>query len=172
MATMTFNWTNIGLWALRIIAALIMLQTLFFKFTAAEESVYIFSKIGMEPWGRIATGVLELVASILILFPRTTVAGALLAIGLMSGALFFHITKLGVVVKNDGGQLFTYALIVLVSSAVLVFVYRNDFTGYIKKLISISAISFTFLAVQNCDNHQNNFYAAQTPHSERFCSIK
>ena len=127
----------IGLWALRIIAALIMLQTLFFKFTAAEESVYIFSKLGMEPWGRIGTGILELIASVLILYPKTTAFGALLAIGLMGGALGFHLTRLGISVKNDGGQLFIYALIVFVFSAVLAFVYRNDFSNYIKKFTSI-----------------------------------
>ena len=136
---MTFNWINIGLWTLRIIAALIMLQTLFFKFTAADESVYIFSKIGMEPWGRIGTGVLELIASILILYPKTTAFGALGAIGLMGGAIWFHLTKLGISVKNDGGQLFIYALTVFVTSIILVFAYRNDFAGYIKKFTSISA---------------------------------
>ena len=116
----------IAVWVLRIIAAIIMLQTLFFKFTASDESVYIFSQLGMEPWGRIASGVLELVASILILIPRTTFFGAVLAIGLMLGAIGAHLTKLGIEVKNDGGQLFIYALVVLVSSAILAFVYRQD----------------------------------------------
>jgi uncharacterized membrane protein YphA (DoxX/SURF4 family) len=116
------------------------LQTLFFKFTGAEESIYIFSKLGMEPWGRIGTGVLELIASALILFPKTTSLGALLAIGLMGGAIWFHLTKLGISVKNDGGQLFIYALTVFVSSIILVFAYRNDLTIYIKKFTSMSAI--------------------------------
>jgi uncharacterized membrane protein YphA (DoxX/SURF4 family) len=89
---MTINLTSIGLWALRILAAVIMLQTLFFKFSGAEESIYIFSTLGMEPWGRIGTGTLELIASVLILFPKTTWIGALLAIGLMSGAIWFHLT--------------------------------------------------------------------------------
>src|SRR5437868_1367625 len=77
------NGTNIGLWILRLLAAAIMLQTLFFKFSGAEESIYIFSKLGMEPWGRIGTGVMELIASILILIPRTTGIGAIIGIGLM-----------------------------------------------------------------------------------------
>ncbi len=136
---MTFNWINIGLWTLRIIAAIIMLQTLFFKFTAADESVYIFSKLGMEPWGRIGTGVLELIASGLILFPKTTALGAILAIGLMGGAIFFHLTRLGLVVQNDGGQLFIYGLIVFVSSAVLLVAHKNDLSIYLKKFRSISA---------------------------------
>ena len=136
---MTFNWINIGLWTLRIIAAIIMLQTLFFKFTAADESVYIFSKLGMEPWGRIGTGVLELIASGLILFPKTTALGAILAIGLMGGAIFFHLTRLGLVVQNDGGQLFIYGLIVFVSSAVLLVAHKNDLSIYLKKFSSISA---------------------------------
>jgi uncharacterized membrane protein YphA (DoxX/SURF4 family) len=117
---------TIILWALRLIASVILLQTLFFKFSASEESVYIFSTIGMEPWGRIGTGVMELIAALLILIPRTTAFGALLAIGLMSGALFFHLTTLGLEVKADGGLLFIYALLVFISSAVLLFVYQSQ----------------------------------------------
>jgi uncharacterized membrane protein YphA (DoxX/SURF4 family) len=117
---------TIALWVLRLLAAVILLQTLFFKFSASDESVYIFSTIGMEPWGRIGTGIMELIAAILILIPRTTAFGALLAIGLMSGALFFHLTTLGIEVKGDGGLLFIYALLVLVSSAILLFVYQSQ----------------------------------------------
>ncbi|MBP7244867.1 MAG: DoxX family protein [Bacteroidia bacterium] len=101
------------------IAAFLMLQTLFFKFTASPESVYIFSTLGMEPLGRIGTGVGELIASALLLIPRTTWLGALGAIGLMSGAIFFHFTKLGIEVMNDGGQLFIYACLVLLCAGYL-----------------------------------------------------
>src|SRR5215813_7100888 len=83
-------------WVLRGIAAVILLQTLFFKFTGAKESVYIFSTLGMEPWGRIGSGVVELIASILLLLPKTVVYGALLSLGTISGAIFFHLTKLGI----------------------------------------------------------------------------
>ncbi len=124
---------NIFSWILRLLAAVIMLQTLFFKFSASEESVYIFSTIGMEPWGRIGTGVMELITAILILIPRTTAVGALLAIGLMSGAMFFHFTKLGIDVKGDGGQLFIYALLVFISSAVLLFIHQSQ----IKQLLNV-----------------------------------
>jgi uncharacterized membrane protein YphA (DoxX/SURF4 family) len=117
---------NILSWILRLIAAVIMLQTLYFKFSAAPESVYIFSTIGMEPWGRIATGIFELIASILILIPALTAFGALLAIGLMSGAIFFHLTKLGIEVQGDGGQLFAYALIVFICSLILLIIYRQQ----------------------------------------------
>src|SRR2546423_5232454 len=99
---MSLNLTTTGIWVLRLLAAVIMLQTLYFKFSGAEESIYIFSTLGIEPWGRIGIGILELIASVLILFPRTTGIGALLGIGLMSGAIFFHLTKLGLVVMNDG----------------------------------------------------------------------
>jgi len=132
---MTLNLKTTGLWILRILAALIMLQTLFFKFSGAEESIYIFSKLGMEPWGRIGSGVFELIASALILFPKTTAWGALIAIGLMGGAIFFHLTKLGISVMDDGGQLFIYALIVFISSVILLFVYRQQIIGYTKKSI-------------------------------------
>lgn len=123
---MSFNTKAVILWALKLLAAAIMLQTLFFKFTAAPESVYIFSTLGMEPWGRIGTGVMELIASVLILIPTTTGVGAVLGIGLMGGAIFFHLTKLGLVVQDDGGQLFIYALLVFISCLVLAFVYRKD----------------------------------------------
>jgi len=126
------NFSAIGIWILRIVAAIILLQTLYFKFSAAPESIYIFSKIGMEPWGRIATGLFELIAAVLILIPATTVFGALLAIALMTGALFFHLTKLGINVQNDGGQLFIYAVLVFISSVVLVIIYKNELIG-IKK---------------------------------------
>src|SRR4030095_9599523 len=119
------NFSTIGIWILRLLAAVILLQTLYFKFSAAPESIYIFSKLGMEPWGRIGTGVLELIAGILLLIPATTVFGALLATSLMAGAIFFHITKLGIIVQDDGGQLFIYALLVFVSSIALIILYRN-----------------------------------------------
>jgi len=126
---------TIAPWVLRMIAALIMLQTLYFKFSGAEESVYIFSKLGMEPWGRIGTGILELIASLLILYPRTTFFGAVLATGLMAGAVIAHVTKLGIAVKDDGGQLFIYALLVFISSAVLGIIYRDTGINLIKKII-------------------------------------
>jgi uncharacterized membrane protein YphA (DoxX/SURF4 family) len=137
---MVINWNITGLWIIKIIAALIMLQTLYFKFSGAEESVYIFSRLGMEPWGRIGTGVLELIASTLILYPRTTVIGALLGAGLMSGAIFFHLTKLGIAVQGDGGQLFVYALLVLLSSSLLLLINRKEITGFINHLFSSSAL--------------------------------
>ncbi|HEY6900871.1 MAG TPA: DoxX family protein [Puia sp.] len=118
--------TTIFFWILRILAAIILLQTLFFKFSGAEESIYIFSTLGMEPWGRIGTGIVELVASILILVPRTTPFGALLAIGTMSGAVFFHLTRLGIEVRGDHGQLFIYALLVLASCCILAWKLRKQ----------------------------------------------
>jgi len=129
---MSFNFTKIATWVLKLLAAVIMLQTLYFKFTAADESVYIFTQLGMEPYGRIGIGVMELIASVLILFPKTTAFGAALAIGLMAGAIFFHISKLGIVVMNDGGQLFIYALLVLIASLVLIIIYRQQLYNFIR----------------------------------------
>lgn len=126
---------TIAPWVLRIIAAVIMLQTLYFKFSGSEESVYIFSQLGMEPWGRMATGILELIASILILYPKTTFFGSVLAIGLMFGAVGAHLTKLGIEVKNDGGQLFIYGLLVLLSSFILAIIYRIDGINLIKRIL-------------------------------------
>jgi len=109
---------------LRAFAALVMLQTLFFKFSASEESVYIFSTLGMEPWGRIGSGIAELIASVLLLVPGTITIGALMATGIMAGALAAHLTKLGIVVMNDGGYLFILCLLVLLSSVTLLFMHR------------------------------------------------
>jgi hypothetical protein len=125
--------TNIIIWICRIVAAVIMLQTLYFKFSAAEESVYIFSKVGIEPWGRIGTGVAELIAGILILIPRTSVYGALMAIGIMAGAIATHLFILGIVVMNDGGQLFIYALIVFLCSSYIFWKQKDQLLKLIKK---------------------------------------
>ncbi len=119
-------------WLLRLVAAVIMLQTLYFKFTAQEESVYIFSTLGLEPWGRIGTGIAELIASIFILIPRTTALGAVMGMGIMAGAIFSHVFKLGIVVIKDGGQLFTYALLVFISCAILTIIFKNQLLQLIK----------------------------------------
>src|SRR6266446_3484466 len=99
-------------WICRIVAAVILAQTLFFKFTGAEESIYIFTKVGLEPWGRYGSGAAELIAAILLLTPRFAWAGALLSLGVMTGALISHLTVLGVVVKGDRGLLFGLAVTV------------------------------------------------------------
>jgi putative oxidoreductase len=116
----------IASWICRVAAAAILLQTLWFKFSGAPESVYIFSRIGAEPWGRFASGIAELFAAVLLLFPRTAWAGALLAVGLMVGAVGSHLTKLGIVVMDDGGLLFALALIVLACGLVTACVHRRQ----------------------------------------------
>lgn len=113
-------------WILRLVAAGIMLQTLFFKFTSAPESIYIFETIGAEPFGRYASGIAELIASILLLVPRTTWLGALLGLGIMSGAILSHLTVLGIEVKGDGGLLFILAMVVFASCAILAFLSRSS----------------------------------------------
>jgi uncharacterized membrane protein YphA (DoxX/SURF4 family) len=118
--------TNVILWICRIVAALIMVQSLFFKFSGAEESIYIFTTVGMEPAGRIGSGVGELIASILLLIPATSWLGALMGLGVISGALFFHLTKLGIEVQGDGGQLFIYAVIVFICCAVVAWISRKQ----------------------------------------------
>ncbi|MFM9984728.1 MAG: DoxX family protein [Flavobacteriales bacterium] len=116
----------IYLWFLRLLAAAILVQTLYFKFTGSPESVYIFSTLGIEPVGRIGSGIAELVAAILLLIPRFNVYGALLASGTMMGAILSHLTILGVEVMNDGGLLFALALIVLICSGLLLLHYKKE----------------------------------------------
>jgi hypothetical protein len=122
---------NILSWVLRLVVAVILFQTLYFKFTGAQESVYIFAKLGIEPWGRIGSGVVELIAVILLLIPSTVTIGAILSLGAIGVAILSHLTKLGIVVINsdgtsDGGLLFALALIVFVSSAILLFLHRHE----------------------------------------------
>jgi len=119
-------------WSLRIIAAVILLQTLFFKFTAADESVYIFTKLGMEPYGRIGSGIAELFAAILILIPSTTLIGALLTVGVIAGALLSHLFILGIEVKNDGGELFILAVITFICSIILIYLDRRKIPGLMR----------------------------------------
>lgn len=117
---------NIFYWILRVVGAGIMLQTLFFKFTGAPESIYIFETVGLEPFGRYASGVAELIASILLLVPRTTWLGAIIGLGVMAGAIMSHLTVLGIVVQDDGGTLFVMAIAVFISCAILLFANRKD----------------------------------------------
>ena len=123
MMTRKINYVS---WLLQLIVAAILLQTLFFKFTGAAESVYIFKTLGAEPWGRIGSGVVELIAAALLLFSRTVTLGALLALGTISGAIVSHVTKLGIVVQDDGGLLFGLALVVFVCSAVILWMRRRE----------------------------------------------
>lgn len=97
-----------------VAAALILLQTLFFKFTGAPESVYIFNELGIEPYGRIGTGILELIAAGLLLFKRTSLFGSILGLGIISGAILSHLFVLGIEVQNDGGLLFGLAILVFI----------------------------------------------------------
>ncbi|MEP7363606.1 MAG: DoxX family protein [Acidobacteriota bacterium] len=115
-------------WILRGIAAAILLQTLYFKFTGARESVYIFSTLGIEPWGRIGSGVVELIASALLLMPRTAVFGALLSMAVITVAIAGHLTKLGIALTavGDHGELFALAVVVLLCSTALVVMHRAE----------------------------------------------
>jgi uncharacterized membrane protein YphA (DoxX/SURF4 family) len=111
-------------WLAQLTVAVILLQTLFFKFSGAEESVYIFSAIGAEPWGRIGSGVIELIASLLLLIPAVAPIGAALAMASMAGAILTHLTLLGIEVKGDGGLLFALALTAFAGSAIVLIVRR------------------------------------------------
>ncbi len=119
---------SLASWVLQVVVAVILLQTLFFKFTGAVESVYIFSTLGAEPWGRIGSGVIELIASVFLLFPRTVTLGALLALGTISGALFAHLTRLGIALTavGDRGELFALAVVVFVASLGILLLRRRQ----------------------------------------------
>ncbi len=111
---------------IRIIVAVILIQTLRFKFSAHPDSVYIFEKVGLEPIGRIGIGIIELIAGILLLIPKTVWLGATITLGVIGGAIFMHLTNLGIQVNNDGGVLFITALVTFILSAITLFIYRKD----------------------------------------------
>jgi hypothetical protein len=127
-------------WACRVVAAIILLQTLFFKFTAAPESVYIFTKLGtfihgyvsfapigtVEVWGRIGSGIMELIAAVLLLPPRYVRVGTVLAMTATGGAIFSHLTFLGLEVQGDKGLLFLLAIVVFVTSTVALYLHRKQ----------------------------------------------
>ena len=127
-----FSVRPIVIWILRLVPAIILLQTLYFKFTAHPESVKLFTEIGMEPYGRIGTGILELIASILILIPRFTGYGAILGLIMMTGALYFHLTKIGIYFNGDP-LLFIYAVITFVCCAILIFIYKKQLESKLKR---------------------------------------
>ncbi len=118
--------TTVLSWGLRLVAAVILLQTLFFKFTAAPESVYIFTKVGAEPWGRIGSGVVELIAAVLLLVPGTVWLGSIVALGVIAGSIVSHLTILGIEVMGDHGLLFGLACTVFVACALLLFLHRRQ----------------------------------------------
>lgn len=121
-------------WILRLTAAVILAQTLWFKFTAAPESVYIFDKVGLGAPGRIGSGVAELIAAVLLVIPRTAWLGAGLAIAVMGGAIMSHLTVLGIDVMGDHGELFGLAVTVALCSAIVLFLHRRD-VPFIGKLL-------------------------------------
>ncbi len=120
---------------LRILTALIFLQTLYFKFTADPESVFIFSTLGMEPYGRIGSGIAELITAGLLLLPSTVLYGAIFSIGIISGAILSHLTVLGIVVSDDGGLLFGLAVLILVFSLGILFLKKEELVQLINQSI-------------------------------------
>jgi len=124
--------TSIIVWLVRLTAAIILLQTLYFKFTAAPESVYIFTALGMEPIGRIVSGIAELIAVVLILIPRTTLLGALMGAGVMLGAIVSHLFVLGIEVQNDEGMLFILAIITFLCCISLIYWNKSKIINLLK----------------------------------------
>ncbi len=111
---------------LRLIIAIILIQTLRFKFTAHPDSVYIFTKVGFGPYGRVGIGILELIASILLIIRKTAWLGALIALGVLLGAVMMHLTILGIEIEKDGGVLFATALVTAMLSAVVFYFHRDQ----------------------------------------------
>ncbi|EKR62192.1 MULTISPECIES: DoxX family protein [Leptospira] len=133
MSISHFSKKKLLLYCLRAIVAFILLQTLLYKFTGASESVAIFSKLGVEPWGRIGTGILELVASILLFLPGWNWLGSFLGLGLMSGAIFSHVFVIGIEQENDGGLLFLLALGNTIICSLLLWLEKDTLMAALRK---------------------------------------
>ncbi len=125
-------------WVLRLAAAVILFQTLYFKFSGHPESVELFTRLGVEPWGRIGTGILELVTGILLLLPSTVFIGALMGLGIMAGAIISHLTILGIESKGDGGVLFYLAITVFLCCLILLVLHRDKGLELYRKLFNPS----------------------------------
>lgn len=128
------NIKNIISWLLRLTVAIILLQTLYYKFTAHPDSVHIFSELGVEPWGRIGLGIIELITAILVLIPKTKIIGIITSLGIIIGAIGSHLLVLGINVSNDGGGLFTLAIIVFIASIIFLIMHKKDVLALIKSL--------------------------------------
>ncbi|HQS25139.1 MAG: DoxX family protein [Sphingobacteriia bacterium 24-36-13] len=120
---------------LRILAAIILLQTLYFKFTGAAESIELFTKLGVEPVGRIGIGIIELITGIALLIPKTVFIGAFLGTGIMLGAILSHVFVLGISSNGDGGLLFLLAIVVLICSVSLLFLHKTKGISLLHQLL-------------------------------------
>jgi hypothetical protein len=127
---------KIFLLLLKLLITLIVGQTLFFKFSGAAESVYIFNTLGVEPWGRLFLGAMELLSIILLWIPKTMLSALLLILGMMSGAIASHLFILGIEIMGDGGELFILGLVTWLAAVVLLFTKREE----------IKLLSMKFLA--------------------------
>lgn len=132
---MSKQYTDYVSTGLRFLIAIIYLQTLYFKFSAHPDSVYIFSKLGLEPYGRIGLGIVELMTAILILLPATRIFGALLSLGVISGAVLAHLGPLGIAVQGDGGKVFYLALAVWLATLALLWLHRRECQALLHRLL-------------------------------------
>ncbi len=130
------NYKNIISWLLRLTVSIILLQTLYFKFTAHPDSIHIFSELGVEPWGRIGLGIIELITAIMIFIPQTKILGMVNSLGIMIGAILSHAMVLGINVSNDGGTLFSLAIIVFSAALLYLFLNKNELMALINTLKS------------------------------------
>lgn len=129
--------TTIISWVLRIAISIIYLQTLYFKFTGHPDSVYIFSELGLEPYGRIGVGVIELIVSILLLINKTKLLSIIVSLGIITGAIASHLLVIGITIKEDHGGLFTLAIIIFTLNIVLIYLHKTDFSKILKNKIYI-----------------------------------
>jgi hypothetical protein len=116
---------------LRLLVAIILLQSLYFKFGSHEQAIHIFSTLGVEPWGRFLLGGIELVLAIAILLPTTKSIANTLTGMLMIGAVGAHLfTPLGIVVRwngqNDGGQLFIMGVAVIILCVIEIGIEKSN----------------------------------------------
>ena len=127
--------TSLLSFVIRIAISLIYLQTLYFKFTAHPDSVYIFSKLGLEPYGRIGIGMLELIVAILLVLNKTKLLSIIVSLGIITGAIASHLLVIGITIKEDHGGLFTLAIIIFTLNIVLIYLHKTDFSKILNSKI-------------------------------------
>ncbi len=127
---------RIVIFLVKFLITIIVGQTLFFKFSGAVESIYIFSVLGVEPWGRLALGVLELLSLVFLWIPKTTLYALILILGMMSGAIASHLFILGIEIMGDKGELFILGVVTWLCTAVLLFIKREEI-----KLLSMKFVT-------------------------------
>jgi putative oxidoreductase len=111
-------------WLAQLVAAAILGMAGLSKLSSAPDSVALFTRLGVEPWGRYLLGAVELLTALLLLWPKSAVVGGVLGMVLMLGAIATHLFRIGITYGGDP-SLFLMATVVLLASAATITLRRG-----------------------------------------------